>query len=124
MIDAAPASFGIIITSDGADLSPSAFQSFLVSTMLPLYGRVSPGWNLLIDVRSATLLDQEGFQTAANFIASSPNPPSKIAIVVDSAMVGMQMNRLYRTASRGDTVRVFDQSSDPQAFANAEASLK
>jgi|GEM_PF-3076566 len=124
MIDAAPTAFGITITSDGADLSPGAFQAFVVSKMLPLYSRLPPGWNLLIDVRSAKLLDQEGFQAAANFIATSPNPPAKIAVVVDSAMVAMQMNRLYKTGGRADTVKVFDQSADPHAFANAEASLK
>jgi hypothetical protein len=124
MIDATPTAFGITITSDGADLGPAAFQGFLVSKMLPLYSRVRPGWNLLIDVRSATLLDQEGFQTAATFIANAPNPPAKVAVVVNSAMVAMQISRLYKTAARGDTVTVFDQSADPHAFANAEASLK
>jgi hypothetical protein len=122
MIDAALSDYGITITTDGADLTPGNFQSFLSARMLPLYGKVEPGWKLLIDVRASALLDPEGFQIAANFIANSPKPPAKIAIVVESAILAMQLSRLYRTA-RGDQVRVFDRSVDPQAFANAEASL-
>jgi len=123
LIDAEATPFGIKIASDGAAEEPPAVERFRAK-MMELYARVPAGWRLLIDMRSANLLQPESFEASAALIAAAPTRPARIAIVVSSAVAAMQMNRLYRTADRGDAVQVFDSSSDPAAFARAEAVLK
>jgi hypothetical protein len=65
-------------------------------------------------------MSQSDFEEMSKYMATFPNPPVKVALVVASAMFALQLQRLYRSFGAEERIRVFQAELGPQGLVEAE----
>jgi hypothetical protein len=84
------------------------------------YAAMKPGWRLVVDLRGARVIPPPDVERVATFVSASINEPSRVAMIVSSAVLGMQLTRTFRTADDDDMFAIFDASASHHAEREAE----
>jgi hypothetical protein len=79
------------------------------------YAQMPPKWRLLVDLREAKVMQASDFERVAAFVQKTITEPSRIAMIVTSSVLALQIKQLFRTADGEDIVSVFDLSVMPDA---------